>query len=180
MNLEEKFVSGKNVFRGRLLDVYCDNITLPNGKPSTREYIKHNGAVCVAPLVDGDKLIFVKQYRYPIGRVTLELPAGKLEKGEDPKAAALRELTEETGADVTESLLRDMGTMLPSAAYTDEVLYLYFAPVENIGSSQPDDDEFLDIEIISVKDAVNMVMDGTIADSKTQILILKTARLLNV
>lgn len=113
MNLEEKFVSGKNVFRGRLLDVYCDNITLPNGKPSTREYIKHNGAVCVAPLVDGDKLIFVKQYRYPIGRVTLELPAGKLEKGEDPKAAALRELTEETGADVTESLLRDMGTMLP-------------------------------------------------------------------
>jgi len=178
MNLEEKFVSGKNVFKGKLLDVYIDNITLPDGTPATREYIKHNGAVCVAPVIDKDKLIFVRQYRYPLGKVTRELPAGKLELNEEPRTTAMRELLEETGAMVAK--LKNMGTLYPSAAYTNEIIYLYLAEVESIGESSPDDDEFLGTEIISVKDAVEMVMNGEIADSKTQALVLKTARVLGI
>ena len=173
MNLEEKFVSSKSVFKGKLLDIYVDDIELPNGSFATREYTKHMGAVCVAPVIDGDSLLFVKQYRYPVGRVVLELPAGKLDVGEEPTHAALRELEEETGAK-TDTLI-DMGKLLPTPAYSSEIIYLYLAYIEGIGECSPDEDEFLETVKIPVDKAVEMVMSGEIEDAKTQALVLKAA-----
>ena len=176
MKLTEEYIKGKSVFKGNLLDIYVDEILLPNGNTATREYTKHRGAVCVAPLTESGNLIFVKQYRYPVGRVVLELPAGKLDPDEAPEAAAYRELAEETGAH-TDALI-DMGKLIPTPAYSSEIIYMYLAHINGIGDCSPDDDEFLEVVEISVEEAVNMVMNGEIADAKTQALVLKTAKYL--
>lgn len=177
-NLIEKKVSSENVFDGRLLHVYKDVIELPNGHNSTREYIKHQGAVCVVPVTDKMEVVAVRQYRYPIERVTIEIPAGKLDKGEEPLDAAKRELSEETGVESAD--IEYIGGLYPSVAYTDEIIHMYVAKNLVYGEAHTDDDEFLNVVKIPLTEFVEMIMDGTIQDSKTQAAILKVARMFGV
>lgn len=176
--LIEKKVSSENVFDGVLLHVYKDAIELPNGNSATREYIKHQGAVCVVPVTDNMEVVAVKQYRYPIGRVTIEIPAGKLDKGEDILDAAKRELSEETGVECAD--IEYMGGLYPSVAYTDEIIHMYVAKNLVYGEAHTDDDEFLNVVKIPLGEFVDMITDGKIQDSKTMAAVLKVARMYGV
>lgn len=174
MELTEKRTGGRTVFEGRVIRVEEDEVLLPDGKSASREVVRHNGGVCVAPLTDSGELILVRQYRYPYGEITLELPAGKLEKGEDPLSAAKRELSEETGA---EGRLTPLGEMYPTPGYSDEIIRLYAATELSFGKMHTDDDEFIETVKLSLKEAEEMVLDGRIKDGKTQVLVLKTVLL---
>ena len=175
MELFEKTLGTKEIFKGRVFTVHVDDIELPDGSKSFREVVEHSGGVCVAAITDEDELFFVRQYRYPYGRVLLELPAGKLEKGEDPLEAGKRELQEECG--VTADEIISMGTVYPTVAYCSEVIHLYAA--KNLKKTQQnlDEGEFLSVEKIKISDAADMVMKGEISDSKTVALVLKVAKL---
>ena len=176
--LIEKKKSERCVFDGKVLHVHCDEIELPDGNAATREYAKHIGAVAVVPLTDGGEVICVRQFRYAMGRVMLEIPAGKLDSyTEDYREAALRELREETGA--TCESLQFIGDLVTSPALLDEVIHVYLARGLSFGDTDPDDDEFLDVVRIPLETMVDMVMDGRIRDSKTQTAILKTKVILD-
>ncbi len=176
MELNEKTLSRNDIYEGRILKFHVDKVELINGKTSTRECVDHPGGVSVAVLTEKNEILFVRQFRYPYKEVVLETPAGKLEPGEDPFEAMKREQLEETGT--TGSRYIDMGKLYPSPGYSDEIIYLYACRLETSGKTQFDEDEFLETEKIPVDEAVRMVMDGEIPDSKTQVLVLKTARLL--
>ncbi len=176
--LEEKQISSEFIFDGKVVHLYRDKILTQDGKESVREYIRHIGAVCVVPVTDEGEIVCVRQYRYPIGRVMLEIPAGKLDsKDEDPAEAALRELREETGA--TCNSLRFIGKYLPSPAILDECISMYIAEGLEFGEADPDDDEFIDIEKIPVDELVRMICEGEVLDGKTQSAVLKAAILIN-
>lgn len=176
MDLTEKTLKENLLYDGRIISLYNDEVELPNKKTSKREYVKHPGGVSVAAITDKNELLFVKQYRYPYREVILELPAGKLNRGEDPFEAGKRELAEETGAAALK--YTNLGTLLPSPGYTDEVIHLYLAENLTLGETNFDDDEFLDIIKIPLEKAVDMVMSGEIPDAKSQTAILKTYLLL--
>lgn len=177
MDLTEKTLEENLLYDGRIISLYNDKVELPNKKTAKREYVKHPGGVSIAAVTDKNELLFVKQYRYPYRDVILELPAGKLDRGEDPFEAGKRELAEETGA--TALKYTNLGTLLPSPGYTDEVIHLYLAENLTFGETNFDDDEFLDIIKIPLEKAVDMVMSGEIPDAKSQTAILKTYFLLN-
>ena len=177
-NMIEKKKESHYVFDGKVLHVYCDDIVLPDGKPATREYARHIGAVAVVPLTDEGEVICVRQFRYAMGRVMLEIPAGKLDSyTEDYREATLRELREETGAACRQ--LQFIGDLVTSPALLDEVIHMYLARGLTFGETDPDDDEFLDVVKIPLDTLVDMVMDGRIKDSKTQAAILKTKMILD-
>lgn len=171
--LKEKTVSQSRKFEGRIVTVRVDEAELPNGKVAEREVVEHPGGVTVAALTQEQELLFVRQYRYPYEEVLLELPAGKLERGEDPFEAVKRELQEETGAIGT--AYESLGKMYPSPGFCDEVLYFYLCRVAGFGDANPDEDEFLQAERIPLQKAVEMVMNNEIPDAKTQLLVLKAA-----
>lgn len=176
--LTEKKVSSENVYKGRLLDVYCDKITLPNGNASTREYIKHVGAACVVPVDDDGNVIIEKQFRYPFHKVLTEIPAGKLNSKEEPHLeAALRELREETGFVAEETVY--LGEFYPTCAYSDEVIHMYLAKNLKKGDRQLDDDEFVGVEKVPLEVLVDEIMKGNICDGKTQTAVLKAYMYLN-
>lgn len=171
-DLTEKKVSSTEVFSGKLLHVFKDDIILPDGGSGIREYIKHPGASCVVPVTENNEVIMVRQFRYPFSKVLLEIPAGKLDHtGEDPLSAAKRELKEETGAEAKEFIF--MGEFYPTCAYSDEIIYMYLAKGLTFGETHLDDDEFIETETIPLKTLFDMVMNGEIRDSKTQTAILK-------
>lgn len=171
-DLEERKLDSKEVYSGRLLHVYKDDILLPNNKQSTREYIVHNGAVAVVPLLDSGSVICEHQFRYPVGRVVVEIPAGKLDsKGEDHLEAAKRELREETGYSASEWI--SLGAIYPSVAYTTEIIYLYLARNLKRGERELDEDEFLNVVEVPLSSLVEKIMDGEIEDAKTVVAILK-------
>ncbi len=176
MDMTEKMIDRKVIFEGRIINVYNDTVVLPNGKHSTREVVEHHGGVCVAALTENNTLLFVRQFRYPYGRVLLELPAGKLEKGEEPLAAGMRELEEECG--VTAEKVIPMGEVYPTVAYCTEIIHLYLAKGIKKTHQHLDEGEFLSVEEIELSKAVELVMNGEITDSKTVALVLKTAKLL--
>ena len=172
MKLEEKKISSDQVFEGNVIKVSVDKVELPNGSESIREIVHHRGAVCVLPITDDGDVICVRQYRYAHGEALLEIPAGKLEEGEnDPTEAALRELEEETGARCRD--LKYLGKLYPSPAIFTEVIHMYVAKGLTFGKTHPDADEFLEVERIPLRTLVEMVMSGEIRDAKTQICVLR-------
>lgn len=171
MKLSEKTLSETYRFKGKIINVRVDDVELPDGHKSIREVIEHPGGVCVAALTKDGKLPFVKQFRYPYKEIVTELPAGKLEKGENPLDAVKRELAEEVGAEGVN--WRSMGKLYPSPGYCGEIIHLYACDINVSGQSHPDEGEFLEVEYISLDKAVQMVLNNEIPDSKTQTLILK-------
>ncbi len=177
MELEETKLTSEEIFHGVAIHLFRDEILLPNGNKGVREVVRHPGAVCVLPLTDDGEVIFVNQFRYALNKVTLEVPAGKLEKGEDPQEAALRELSEETGIEANKII--PMGALYTTPALMDEIIYMYVATELTQGEQHLDEDEFVNVVKIPLSKAVDMVMSGEIRDSKTQTMILKADKYFN-
>lgn len=176
-NLTEAQIHSQEIFDGIVVHLYKDTVSLPNGHPATREVIRHIGAVGVIPVTDDGKVIIERQFRYPLNRVVTEIPAGKLDSfTEDRLSAAMRELEEETGYTAKEWI--PIGDYYPSPAYCDERITLYLARGLELGTRHLDEDEFLNFEAVPLEDLVNDVMEGRITDGKTQVAILKAARML--
>lgn len=171
--LIERFVSKKTVWRGRAVNFDVDTVRLPNGKLATREYMSHPGAVGVVPFLDKDTIVMVRQYRHPVGEVTLELPAGKLDARESVLSCIKRELAEETG--YTARKFTPLIQYWPTPAFADEVLHLYVATGLKEGRMHADEDEFLEVVRLPFKKAVEMVRRGKIRDSKTVVGLLACA-----
>lgn len=168
----EKTLSSKEIFDGKVIRICHDSVELENGETALREVVYHNGGVCVLPLTENGEVIFVKQFRYPYKQEVLELPAGKLNSGEDPFESAVRELKEETGAEAKK--YTPLGKLYPSPGYCGEIITMYLAEDLGFGEQSLDDDEFLDTVKIPFEKAVEMVLAGEIPDAKTQTAILKT------
>ena len=164
------------LFEGRIIRVHVDDVTLEDGQPAKREVVDHPGGVSVACLTDQNELIFVRQFRYPYKEELLELPAGKLERGEDPFEAMKREQREETGT--TGKNYVSLGNVYPTPGYCGEIIRLWACRVDKeTGELSLDPDEFLQTLRIPLDKAVEMVLHNEIPDSKTQVGILKTAAL---
>ena len=177
--LGEKRVSTEDIFDGVILHVKRDMVELSNGSETVREVIRHIGAVCVIPVTDDNKVIMERQFRYPLNKVILEIPAGKLDAPDEDRLSAIqRELREETGYTADEWTV--IGDFHPAPAYTDEYITMYLARGLHKGERHLDDDEFLDVHTVPLKVLVEDVMAGKITDAKTQVCILKAARLLGV
>ncbi|MBQ6399300.1 MAG: NUDIX hydrolase [Clostridia bacterium] len=177
--LREVQTESRKVFDGVLLHVRQDTVRLPNGASSIREVIRHVGAVCVIPVTEDGGVIMERQYRYPLDRVILEIPAGKLDAPEEDRLSAIRrELREETGYTADEWI--PLGDFHPAPAYSDEYITMYLARGLHPGKQALDEDEFLDLYTIPLAELVREVMDGRISDAKTQVAVLKAARLLGL
>ena len=147
MDLKERQTGSELVFDGKILHLYHDSVALPNGDTASRELVRHVGAVCVLPITDDGYAVMERQYRYPVDRVLLEIPAGKLDsKQENHESAARRELEEETGYHAQE--LIPLGLFYPACAYSDETIWMYLAKGLTRGERHLDADEFLDVELI--------------------------------
>lgn len=164
MNLTEKTLSTSTVYDGKIIKVNLDKVELPDGAISFREEVIHGGGACVFALVDG-KVPLVKQYRYAYKKEVWEIPAGKLEKGEDPMLTAKRELIEETG--VSPNSLSLVGTLYPSPGYTNEIIYVYFTDDCVVSKQKLDDGEFLEVTYFSISELEKMAKSGEICDAKT-------------
>lgn len=177
MELFEKKIDSKQIFDGKIVKLFVDTVELPNGQVATREVVRHPGAVCVLPITDDGEVIMVKQFRYPFSEVILEIPAGKLEIGEDPYEAVKRELEEESGA--VAGKIEHIGELYTTVAILDEKIQIYLATDLTFIDSHPDEDEFLEVTKLPLSTLVDMVMNGEIKDAKTQIAILKAEKYLN-
>jgi ADP-ribose pyrophosphatase len=178
MDLIEKTLSSETIFDGRILHVRKDMVRLPDGGEAVREVVDHPGGVCVLALDGEGRALLVSQFRYPYMAVLRELPAGKLEYGEDPYAAAVRELEEETGAVAGE--FRPLGELYPSPGYCGEIIRMYLARELTFGESRLDADEFLNVERIPFQQLVEQVLEGEIKDAKTIAAVLKARLLLGL
>ena len=177
--LGEKQVSTEDIFDGVILHVKRDMVKLSNGSETVREVIRHIGAVCVIPVTEKNEVIMERQYRYPLDRVILEIPAGKLDAPDENRLSAIkRELREETGYSADE--WTEIGDFHPAPAYSDEFITMYLARSLHKGEQQLDEDEFLDVYAIPLPELVQDVMEGRISDAKTQVCILKAARILGI
>lgn len=175
MDFTEKPLKQDYLYRGKIVNLRVDNAELPDGTTALREVIEHPGGVCVAALTEKEELLFVEQFRYPYMETVLELPAGKLEYGEDPCEAGKRELLEETGAAAKN--YRDLGKLYPTPGYCGEIIHMYLAENLTFSEQHLDEDEFLEVRRIPLEEAFQMVMRNEIRDSKTQVGILKTYQL---
>lgn len=170
MELTEKTLTSREVYRGRILRVREDTVRLPNGKTAEREVAEHPGGVGILAL-DGGDVLLVRQYRYAFSRVLTEIPAGKREPGEEPFVTAQRELREEIGA--TAGRWTELGALIASPGCYGEVLYLYMAQELTFGDTHLDEDEFLDVVRMPFDRAVELCMTGELTDAKTVIALLK-------
>lgn len=176
MDMTEKTLDSREVYRGRILRVREDTVLLPNGSTGKREIVEHPGGVGILAL-DGDDVLLVRQYRYAFSRVLTEIPAGKREKGEEPFVTARRELKEEIGAEADE--WTDLGALIASPGCYGETLWLFLACGLHFGETHPDEDEFLEVLRLPFEQAVSQCMDGTLTDAKTVAAILKAKILLS-
>ena len=176
MELYEKKLTSKQIFDGKVVKLYVDTVELPDGSEAIREIVRHPGAVCVIPVTKDMDVVTVKQYRYAFEQIMLEIPAGKLEPGEDPFEAVKRELEEESG--VVAKKIEYLGEIFTTVAIFDEKIHLYLATELEFKDAHPDDDEFLEVENIHLEKLYELVMNGEIKDAKTQIAILKAYNIL--
>ena len=167
VELQEKRLSTETVFKGRLLHVIRDEVELPDGSITSREGILHPGAVVVIPFLDNETIIMERQYRYMPDKVFLELPAGKLDPGEDQLSCGKRELLEETG--YTARDWRFLTTLYPAIGFADEQMGLYAARGLALQETDRDSDEFLEVIEVKLKDALDLIKRGVISDAKTMV-----------
>lgn len=164
-NLVEKPIAEDVAFEGRFLSLNRLKTMLPNGNIGERDVVRHPGAVGIVALDDFGHIALVRQWRAALGRVTVEIPAGKLDPGEDPLECATRELREETG--YTANKIAYLTTIAPAAGYSDELIHLYMATGLSFVGSDPDDDEFINVDLVDVSELIDGVLDGRIEDAKT-------------
>ncbi len=163
--LTETKIGTELIYSGRVVHLYLDTVQLPNGKTATREVVRHGGAVAIVP-VDADRnIIMVRQYRHPIGRILLEIPAGTLHEGEVPELCAVRELQEEIG--YKPGHLEKIGAVYLAPGYSSEFIHLYMATDLQESQLEMDEDEFIEVERVTIADALTRIQKGEIADAKT-------------
>ena len=175
MDMTEKTLASREVYRGRIIRVREDTVLLPNGKEGRREVVEHPGGVGILAL-DGDDVLLVRQYRYAFSRVLTEIPAGKREPGEEPSVTARRELKEEIGAEAEK--WTELGALIASPGCYGETLYLYLAQELTFGATHPDEDEFQDVLRMPFDQAVEQCMRSELTDAKTVAALLKAKILL--
>ncbi|NQS74994.1 MAG: NUDIX hydrolase [Peptococcaceae bacterium] len=161
----ELMTSSNTIYRGKIVNLRVDEVSLPNGKTSRREVVEHAGAVAIVPINEKRELLLVRQYRYAAGMVLLEIPAGKLEPGEDYEACAGRELTEETG--YVAGKLKHMISFYSTPGFTNEQIHLFLATQLTLKKQNLDEDEFIEVETVGLEQAQEMVMSGAICDAKS-------------
>lgn len=166
----EKSIKKNQIYHGSAVDFFCDEVELLNGATAKREYVHHPGASAIIPFIDKNSIVLVKQYRYPVNQITYEIPAGKIDKNETPLECITRELEEETG--YKSKRLEKLLAFYPTTAFSNEIIHIFAAFGLKEGKQNPDEDEFVSKEIISFKEAVEMVKKGKIMDSKTIIALL--------
>lgn len=176
MIFEEKTVSSEEIFRGKIIGLKVDQVEMPDGSLARRELVHHPGGVGVVAVTEDKQVILVKQYRKPIEDAIYEIPAGKLDPGEDHRTCGIRELEEETG--LKAESFTYLGFIYPSPGFTDERTYLYLATGLTQGETHPDPDEYLDIVQLPLDRVAAMIMDNEISDAKTVAGILKATKLL--
>ncbi|MCF7804588.1 MAG: NUDIX hydrolase [Candidatus Marinimicrobia bacterium] len=176
-DLTETQLSSEKVFSGVLLHVYKDEVELPDGGKSIREYIKHPGASVMIPVLNNGDLVMEKQFRYPVGEEMWELPAGKIDEGEDSGESAYRELLEETGYEAG-NLIR-LGKLHPGIGYSNEIIHIYVAEDLTFHEEQQDHDEFIETFTLSLNEALDAVRSGKITDAKSMVGIFWAEKYLN-
>lgn len=176
--LIEETIDSNTIFEGRVFKTIVKNVKLSDGTYSKREICQHNGGACVLAIDDDLNCYMVRQFRSPFERILLEVPAGKIEIGEDPKNCAIRELHEEAGLIADEII--DLGSEIVSPGYDSEIIYLYAARGLHYIGDNPDEGEFVHTEKISLRDLVNMADNNEIRDSKTLLCIYKAIRRLKL
>ena len=169
----ERCVRRNPIYLGKSVNFCVDEVRLPNKRRAIREYMDHPGAVAVVPFLDRETVLLVRQYRYPVGELTYEIPAGKLDGGEAPLRCVLRELREETGC--TARRIRPLLSFWPAPAFSNERLHIYVADGLVRGAQSLDDDEFLEMQAVPFQKALSWVLSGKIRDSKTVIAMLHCA-----
>ena len=169
-HLREEKIDSEQVFRGKLLDVRRDHVRLPNGGAATREYVVHPGAVLIVPMLDDGRLVVERQYRYPLSRVLIEFPAGKIDPGESTLRCAARELAEETGYSAAE--WARAGILHNAIAYSNEGVEVWFARGLSLGSQLLDEGEFLEVHTTTLDELLALSERGEITDAKTLIALL--------
>lgn len=162
---EEKVLASERVYEGRIINLRVDSVQLPDGKTGTREVVEYTGAVAIVPLNDQGEIFLVRQYRYAVGKTLLEIPAGKLEPGEDPETSAGRELLEETGYKA--SKLTRLISFFSTPGFTTEKLHLFLANGLSLKQQNLDHDEFIDVVKVSFERALEMIWTGEICDAKS-------------
>lgn len=172
--LWEKKTGSRTIYEGRILDLICDDVRLPNGEDAKREVVVHSGGVAVLALTDQNEVLVVEQYRYPFSEVLLEIPAGKRNPDEEPRECGIRELKEETGA--VASSFTPFGVIYPTPAYVSEKIHLFLARGLTFTEQSLDPDEFLEVKKIPLHTLGEMVMAGQVPDAKTQIAVLKALK----
>lgn len=169
-NLEEKTISTKSIFQGKVISLQVDQVELPNGNTSAREIVKHPGAVAVVAITPEERLILVRQFRKPLEKTIYEIPAGKREAGEDPQVCAERELEEETGYQA--KAWKHLVSFYTSPGFADEYLHLYQADQLTKGQGNPDEDEFVELVEWTLSECLHAISRGDICDAKTVAAIL--------
>ena len=175
--LKETQKSSEKIFSGKLIDLYFDHVELPNGKSSTREWINHPGAVCIIPILPDGNLCLIRQYRYGPRDEFIEIPAGKLDAGEDPLVCAKRELKEEIG--YIAGKFTFLTNIYPAIGFSNEKMWMYLAEDLQLSNQSLDQDEFLELLPLSLEEAIDLINQGKITDVKTIIGVLWLDRFLS-
>lgn len=164
-DLKEITLSSRRIYEGRILNLRVDQVLLPNGKESGREVVEFSQAVAVVAITDEGKVLLVSQYRYPVGEVLKEIPAGKMDPLENPEECARRELKEETG--FTAASLVKLTEFYTTPGFTNELMHVFLAQQLSAGEQSPDEDEFVEVEMVTLQEAIEMIFNGRIRDGKS-------------